>query len=69
MAYRGGELVGRSSILGKLGEGACQDLINFALGHMATLKLPAKRGTFVEFRSVDRRMFININDGGGGCRG
>jgi len=51
VAYRGGELVGSSSILSKLGEDACQDLINFALGHMATLKLPTKRGTFVEFRT------------------
>lgn len=51
VAYRGGELVGEQSILGKLGEENCQALINFALSHMAGLQLPVKRGTFVEFRT------------------
>ena len=32
------------------GETNCQHLINFALSYMAGLTLPAKRGTFVEFR-------------------
>ena len=32
------------------GEANCQHLINFALSYMAGLTLPAKRGTFVEFR-------------------
>jgi len=51
VAYRGGTLVGKESILNKLGEQNTQNLINFALGHMAGLELPAKRGTFVEFRT------------------
>ena len=73
VAYQGSQLLGQSSILGKLGkiiilvimtkregftssrsstsgETNCQQLINFALSYMAGLTLPAKRGTFVEFR-------------------
>jgi len=51
VAYQGCQLLGQSSILGKLGEANCQHLINFALSYMAGLTLPAKRGTFVEFRT------------------
>merc|ERR1712080_10822 len=51
VAYRAGQLVGTQCILNKLGEQNTQSLINFALGHMAGLQLPAKRGTFVEFRT------------------
>ena len=50
VAYRGGKLVGQHSILTKLGEENTQQLINFGLSYMAGIKLPAKRGTFVEFR-------------------
>jgi len=51
VAYKGSQLLGQSSILGKHGEANCQQLINFALSYMAGLSLPAKRGTFVEFRT------------------
>ena len=34
-----------------LGEEKLQDLLNFVLGHFATIKLPKKRGTFVEYRN------------------
>jgi len=51
VAYRAGELVAEQSILKKIGEQNLQNLINFALGYMAKLQLPAKRGTFVEFRT------------------
>jgi len=51
VAYKGGQMVGQHSILTKLGEENTQELINFGLSYMAGLKLPAKRGTFVEFRT------------------
>lgn len=34
-----------------MGEEKLQTFINFALRYMSELKLPAKRGTFVEFRN------------------
>lgn len=34
-----------------MGEEKLQTFINFALRYMSDLKLPAKRGTFVEFRN------------------
>ncbi|KAA0202848.1 hypothetical protein HAZT_HAZT006683 [Hyalella azteca] len=39
------------SIEAHMGEKALQQFINFSLDYMAKLELPAKRGTFVEFRS------------------
>merc|ERR1712013_651937 len=51
VAYKGGELIAEQSILKKFGEKNLQKMINFALSYMAGLSLPAKRGTFVEFRT------------------
>lgn len=49
--YRAGTLLSARSVLDHLGEALLQRVINFALGYMAKLELPAKRGNFVEFRS------------------
>merc|ERR1719244_310368 len=51
VAYKNGEMIGEESILKKFGEKKLQEMINFSLKYMAELELPAKRGTFVEFRT------------------
>ena len=43
------------------GEANCQQLINFALSYMAGLSLPAKRGTFVEFRCASRVFRVTLS--------
>jgi len=51
VAHHNGSLLDSKSILDELGEEKIQDLINFSLSYMSQLRLPAKRGTFVEFRT------------------
>jgi len=51
VAYKNGELIAEQSILKKFGGENLQKMINFSLKYMAELELPAKRGTFVEFRT------------------
>jgi phosphomannomutase len=45
------------------GEELLQDLINFSLDYMSKLKIPKKRGTFVEFRNG----MINLSPIGRSC--
>lgn len=61
--YRQGKLISTQSILNYIGEETLQKVINFALGYMSKLQLPAKRGNFVEFRSS----MINICPVGRSC--
>ncbi|XP_023945851.2 phosphomannomutase [Bicyclus anynana] len=63
MQYRQGELKSTQSILQHAGEETIQRIINFALGYMSKLQLPAKRGNFVEFRSS----MINLCPVGRSC--
>ncbi|VVC95478.1 phosphomannomutase [Leptidea sinapis] len=49
--YSNGELKSSESILNFIGEKTLQSVINFSLGYMSQLELPAKRGNFIEFRS------------------
>lgn len=63
MHFRAGKLISSESILTRLGEKLTQQIINFALGYMSKLELPAKRGNFVEFRSS----MINICPVGRSC--
>lgn len=63
MDYRQGQLKSKQSILNYIGEQTLQKVINFALGYMSKLELPAKRGNFVEFRSS----MINICPVGRSC--
>lgn len=63
MHYQQGELKSTQSILQYIGEGTLQRVINFALGYMSKLTLPAKRGNFVEFRSS----MINLCPVGRSC--
>lgn len=61
--YKNAELKSSESILEHLGESTLQKVINFALGYMSKIELPAKRGNFVEFRSS----MINICPVGRSC--
>ncbi|XP_049869312.1 phosphomannomutase [Pectinophora gossypiella] len=63
MQYRDGRLLSSESILNHMGESSLQKVINFALGYMSKLDLPAKRGNFVEFRSS----MINLCPVGRSC--
>ncbi|XP_019516123.1 PREDICTED: phosphomannomutase 1 isoform X2 [Hipposideros armiger] len=51
------------TIQNHLGEELLQDLINFCLHYMALLRLPKKRGTFIEFRNG----MLNISPIGRSC--
>ncbi|KAK4336635.1 hypothetical protein RND71_043747 [Anisodus tanguticus] len=62
-AYVKGKIVNCESILLKLGEETCQELINFCLSYISKLKLPCKRGQFIEFRNG----MINVSPVGRSC--
>ncbi|XP_062334280.1 phosphomannomutase 2 [Osmerus eperlanus] len=51
VAYKNGQLLAVQSIQAHMGEELLQDFINFCLNYMAKIKLPRKRGTFIEFRN------------------
>ncbi|XP_039621407.1 phosphomannomutase 1 [Polypterus senegalus] len=61
--YKDGKLISKQAIQNHLGEELLQDLINFCLRYMALLKLPKKRGTFIEFRNG----MLNISPIGRSC--
>ncbi|KAM9792267.1 phosphomannomutase 2 [Neosynchiropus ocellatus] len=63
VAYRHGQLHSIQSIQAHMGEELLQDFINFCLKHMATIKLPRKRGTFIEFRNG----MLNVSPIGRSC--
>lgn len=50
-AIRLGKNLSSNSFVKWLGEDRYQNLINFCLKYIADVKLPKKRGTFVEFRN------------------
>ncbi len=62
-AYKDGAPIGKTSFLEKLGEERYQELVNFVLGYLSTLKIPKKRGTFIEFRTG----MINVSPIGRNC--
>lgn len=51
MAHKGSDLLATASITSELGEDLLQEFINFCLEYMSKIKIPVKRGTFVEFRN------------------
>ncbi|XP_058495984.1 phosphomannomutase 2 [Solea solea] len=63
VAYRYGQLVSIQSIQAHMGEELLQDFINFCLNYMAKIKLPKKRGTFIEFRNG----MLNVSPIGRSC--
>ncbi|XP_048103717.1 phosphomannomutase 2 isoform X2 [Alosa alosa] len=63
VAYRYGQLHSIQSIQAFLGEEILQDFINFCLDYLAKIKLPKKRGTFIEFRNG----MLNVSPIGRSC--
>ena len=50
-AYKDGKTLAEHSMNQHMGEEKLQELLNFVLGYFATISLPKKRGTFVEYRN------------------
>ncbi|CAI5449315.1 unnamed protein product [Caenorhabditis angaria] len=63
VGFKGVDEFPTQSIQKKIGDEKLQDLINFALGYMANIRLPVKRGQFVEFRNG----MINLSPIGRSC--
>ncbi|XP_029307414.1 phosphomannomutase 2 isoform X2 [Cottoperca gobio] len=63
VAYKNGQLLCVQSIQAHMGEELLQDFINFCLNYMAKIKLPKKRGTFIEFRNG----MLNVSPIGRSC--
>ncbi|KAM4698114.1 phosphomannomutase 2 [Rhinophrynus dorsalis] len=63
VAYKDGKFLCKQSIQAHLGEALLQDIINYCLSYIAKLKLPKKRGTFVEFRNG----MLNVSPIGRNC--
>ncbi|XP_031432817.1 phosphomannomutase 1 [Clupea harengus] len=61
--YKDGKLLSKQAIQNQLGEELLQELINFCLSYMGLIKLPKKRGTFIEFRNG----MLNISPIGRSC--
>ncbi|XP_067875556.1 phosphomannomutase 1-like isoform X2 [Heterodontus francisci] len=58
--YRDGKFITKENYLG---EELLQELINFCLSYMAVIRLPRKRGTFIEFRNGT----LNVSPVGRSC--
>ncbi|CAJ0574593.1 unnamed protein product, partial [Mesorhabditis spiculigera] len=63
VGYHGNEAYPVHKIQTRLGEDKLQDLINFVLEYFSKLRLPVKRGNFVEFRNG----MINFSPIGRSC--
>lgn len=63
IGFHNAQSISRESLLGRFGEDLCQDVINFCLDYMSRLRLPVKRGNFIEFR----RAMINVCPVGRSC--
>lgn len=63
VASKNGREIGRETIQAFLGEERLQNFINFTLLCLSEIKLPVKRGTFVEFRTG----MLNISPIGRSC--
>ena len=63
IAYKHGELIGKTEISKHLGEEKLKKLINWILRYIADLDIPIKRGTFIEFRAG----MLNVSPIGRNC--
>uniref|UniRef100_A0A1I7S363 Phosphomannomutase n=1 Tax=Bursaphelenchus xylophilus TaxID=6326 RepID=A0A1I7S363_BURXY len=63
VGFKGAEQLPTMSIRDKLGEEKLQDVVNFCLDYIAKLKIPIKRGTFVEYR----KGMLNVSPIGRNC--
>lgn len=62
-SFQGKDEIHKQSILNYMGEDRLQEFLNFVLAYLSTLKLPKKRGTFIEFRNG----MLNISPIGRNC--
>ncbi|CAO3637023.1 unnamed protein product [Cunninghamella echinulata] len=62
-AFRLGEKLESQSFIGWIGEEEYAKLVNFCLHYIADMKIPKKRGTFIEFRNG----MINVSPVGRNC--
>ena len=63
IALKDGKEISRTSIAQELGEEKLQEFLNFCLRYIADLKIPVKRGTFIEFRNG----MLNVSPIGRNC--
>ncbi|XP_077575096.1 phosphomannomutase 2 isoform X2 [Stigmatopora nigra] len=63
VAYKEGHLLSIQSIQAEMGEELLHQFIDFCLVYLSKIKLPKKRGTFIEFRNG----MLNISPIGRGC--
>uniref|UniRef100_UPI00398ECA3D phosphomannomutase 2 n=1 Tax=Pristiophorus japonicus TaxID=55135 RepID=UPI00398ECA3D len=63
VAYKAGKFFAKQCIQSHVGEEILQNLINYSLNYIAKIKLPKKRGTFIEFRNG----MLNISPIGRNC--
>lgn len=63
IAFRDGVKLPTETIQSAIGEDSLQDLINYCLKYISELRLPFKRGTFVEFRTG----MLNVSPVGRNC--
>lgn len=62
-SFKGSEEFHKQSFLNHMGEEKLQEYLNFILAYLSQLKLPKKRGTFIEFRNG----MLNISPIGRNC--
>ena len=63
VAFHQGEKIGETSMIEKVGEELYQDLTNEIFALMSKIRIPVKRGTFIEFR----KGMINVSPIGRQC--
>jgi phosphomannomutase len=63
MAFNRGQLIHQQSIIKEIGDDKLNKFVDFCLRYIADLKIPKKRGTFIEFRNG----MINICPVGRNC--
>lgn len=63
IAHKDGKIFHEMSIAKHMGEDKLQDFINFALKYLSEIRLPVKRGVFIEFR----KGMVNVCPVGRSC--
>lgn len=63
VAYREGKVIARASIATHFGEENLSKILDFLLLEMSSIKLPIKRGTFIEYRNG----MLNVSPIGRNC--
>ncbi|XP_006009321.1 phosphomannomutase 2 [Latimeria chalumnae] len=63
VAYKDGKFLSKQNIQAYMGEELLQNFINYCLSYMSKIKLPKKRGTFIEFRNG----MLNVSPIGRSC--